>query len=277
MFCPECGEDAGEAKFCPECGADLAAVRAARVAGAARSAGAPAESPARAGGKVTAKTTGTYAAGRSGGRAVQVPQAKASKGHLNSVTLWVIVAAVAAVAIAAVVLFGGGSSSPATSVSSSVASSASPAPTTADLSGTYSDLVARANGLYDQGAALMTNGIPTQQSSQYFVIAAQVYAAAWKKQSTSPDVGTDYSTALFYAGNVDGALKQIEVVLTKSPTFQPALYNKGLFLWHKAQMSTGATKTQLTAQAKQALQAAIKLNSSSTVGKNAAQVLSNIK
>jgi hypothetical protein len=159
----------------------------------------------------------------------------------------------------------------------STTTSSSPAPTTADLSGTYTDLVARANGLYDQGAALMTNGIPTQQSAQYFVIAAQVYAAAWKKQSTSLDVGTDYSTALFYAGSVDGALKQIEVVLTKSPTFQPALYNKGLFLWHKAQMSTGATKTQLTAQAKQVLQAAIKLSPNSTVGKNAAQVLSNIK
>ncbi|MGO8682990.1 MAG: hypothetical protein ACLQUT_00175 [Thermoleophilia bacterium] len=276
MFCPECGEDAGEAKFCPECGADLAAVRAARASGAGRSAGAHAEPPVRAGGKPTAKTTGTYAAGKTGERSVQVPQAKASKVRLNSVTLWVIVAAVAAVAIAAVVIFGGGSSNTATSASSS-ASSASPAPTTADLSGTYADLVARANGLYDQGATQMTNGIPTQQSSQYFVVAAQVYAAAWKKQSTSPDVGTDYSTALFYAGNVDGALKQIEVVLTKSPTFQPALYNKGLFLWHQAQMSSGATKTQLTAQAKQVLQAAIKLSPSSTVGKNAAQVLSNIK
>jgi hypothetical protein len=27
MYCPECGNDAGDAKFCPECGADLAGLK----------------------------------------------------------------------------------------------------------------------------------------------------------------------------------------------------------------------------------------------------------
>ena len=27
MYCPECGNDADDAKFCPECGADLAGVK----------------------------------------------------------------------------------------------------------------------------------------------------------------------------------------------------------------------------------------------------------
>ena len=27
MYCPECGNDAGDAKFCPECGADLSRVK----------------------------------------------------------------------------------------------------------------------------------------------------------------------------------------------------------------------------------------------------------
>ena len=27
MYCPECGNDAGDAKFCPECGANLAGVK----------------------------------------------------------------------------------------------------------------------------------------------------------------------------------------------------------------------------------------------------------
>ena len=27
MYCPECGNDAGDAKFCPECGADLGGVK----------------------------------------------------------------------------------------------------------------------------------------------------------------------------------------------------------------------------------------------------------
>jgi len=29
MYCPECGNDADDAKFCPECGADLAGVKSA--------------------------------------------------------------------------------------------------------------------------------------------------------------------------------------------------------------------------------------------------------
>ena len=27
MYCPECGNDAGDAKFCPECGANLGGVK----------------------------------------------------------------------------------------------------------------------------------------------------------------------------------------------------------------------------------------------------------
>ena len=88
-----------------------------------------------------------------------------------------------------------------------------------------------------------------------------------------PNMGTDWSVSLFYSGNIDAALTQVNVVLGKSPAFQPGLYNKGLFLWHKSQMTTGSAQTSYKAQAKTALQAAIKINSTNQVGKDAAQVL----
>ena len=52
-----------------------------------------------------------------------------------------------------------------------------------------------------------------QQSTgvQYFAAAAKVYRAAWKQQATDPNVGTDYATSLFYSGDTDGALKQVDV------------------------------------------------------------------
>ena len=99
----------------------------------------------------------------------------------------------------------------------------------ADTSGSYSQLVQRANGLYDQGAQAFQK---KQQSAgvQYFAAAAEVYRAAWKQQATDPNVGTDYATSLFYSGDTDGALRQVDEVLTKSPSFQTAHLNKGVYL-----------------------------------------------
>lgn len=270
MFCPECGEDAGEAKFCPECGTDLSVVRAARGKG---------NNVPRANGGA-GKTTGGYAAKgageRAGERAVQAPTMKRSSS-INPITLWVVIGAIAAVAIAAVIIFGSSGAKNNPGGTSSANSSIGPPPPL-DVSGSYTDLVARANGLYDTGAKLMPNGVPTELASQYFATAAQTYQAAWKKQPGDPNMGTDWSVSLFYAGNIDAALTQVNVVLGKNPSFQPGLYNKGLFLWHKSQVTTGTSaKNDLKAQAKTALQAAIKINATNQVGKDAAQVLTNIK
>lgn len=265
MFCPGCGEDAGEAKFCPECGADLSAVRAARGAGGG------------AGGGAAGKTTGGYAAGKGSGgeRVVQTPQAKPGRG-INPITLWVVIGAIAAVAIAAVIIFGASGSKSNPSGASGATSSIGPPPAL-DVSGTYKALVKRANDLYDTGAKLMPNGVPTELAAQYFATAAQTYQAAWKKQPGDPKVGSDWATALFYSGDVDGALSQINVVLAKNASFQPGLYNKGLFLWHMAQNATGDAKTLFTTQAKAVLRAAVKINAANDVGKYAAQLLANIK
>ena len=95
------------------------------------------------------------------------------------------------------------------------------APVSADTSGNYRELVTRANGLYDQGAAEMPDGIPNEQGAAYFGAAAKVYEAAWAKQPGDPNVGTDWAIALFYSGNVDGAVKQVNVVLDDDPASSP--------------------------------------------------------
>ena len=43
------------------------------------------------------------------------------------------------------------------------------------------------------------------------------YAAAWQKQQTDPAVGTDLATSLFYSGNIDAALKQVNAVIKAVP------------------------------------------------------------
>ena len=94
----------------------------------------------------------------------------------------------------------------------------------------------RANGLYDQGAAAFQSK-EYDQGAAYFEAAAKVYAAAWKLQSTDPGVGTDFATSLFYSGQIEPALSQVERVLAQSPEFQTAWFNKGNYLAEKARQA----------------------------------------
>jgi hypothetical protein len=58
-----------------------------------------------------------------------------------------------------------------------------------------------------------------EQGTAYFQAASHVYAAAWKKQSTDPNVGTEYATSLFFSGDIDGAVRQgaVRTRLPESP------------------------------------------------------------
>jgi tetratricopeptide (TPR) repeat protein len=152
-------------------------------------------------------------------------------------------------------------------------------PVAADTSGSYSVLVQRANGLYDQGAQAFQK---KQQSAgeQYFAAAAKVYRAAWKKQANDSNVGTDYATSLFYSGDTDGALKQVNVVLAKSPDFQTAHLNKGVYLQTASQTAgQNGQKTKaesLLAQAKAEFQEAVSIDPSSSPGTKAAGSLKGL-
>ena len=259
MYCPECGHDAAEAKFCPECGTDLTAVKS---TGRGRPAKAPAPAPARQQRPRTAR------------RAAERRGAPAPAGTSRSL-LWVLLgfAALAVVVVVVIVAIGGGGGSPGGTVTPT------PAPITADTTGSYSELVARANGLYDQGITAFSKQ-DSAGGTEAFAAAAKVYAAAWAKQPGDPNVGTDYAVALFYSGQSGKALKQIDIVLKKSPDFQTAYLNKGIFLKTTAgdakDSGEDGKSADLLSQAKVALQQAVDIDPASDSGKRAAEQLKSL-
>jgi hypothetical protein len=268
MYCPECGNEAGEAKFCPECGADLGAVRGALKGKAA------AKGP---GSKAGRGRQGAAAAGGKGGAGSGGPAgrkaAPAPSGGLSPRVLWAIIAVVAIAVVVAVALTAGGGDEPTADAGSGDTPTAAATPVPADLSGGYRELVQRAHDLYDQGDALIQAG-DFEQGVEYFAAAAQVYEAAWAKEPGDPSVGTDWATSLFYSGDFDGAVAQVEVVLEESPDFQPAWFNLGNYLQHQARMAEGsgdaAEAERLYEAAREAYEKAAEIDPASETGVEAA-------
>jgi hypothetical protein len=238
MYCPDCGHEAGEAKFCPECGADLGAVRGALKGKAAAKGPGVKAGGGRQGGAAVAGGKGRAGSGGPSARGA----APAPSGGLSPRVLWVIVAAVAVAVVVAVALLSSGSEEPAADAGSGDMTSGDVTPIAADLSGSYRELVQRAHDLYDQGDALIQAG-DFEQGVEYFAAAAQVYEAAWAKEPGDPSVGTDWATSLFYSGDFDGAVAQVEVVLKEDPDFQPAWFNLGNYLQHQARMAESSGDT----------------------------------
>jgi tetratricopeptide (TPR) repeat protein len=150
---------------------------------------------------------------------------------------------------------------------------------TADTSGSFAELVQRANGLYDKGAQAFQDD-DQNAGVQHFAAAAKVYAAAWKQQATDPNVGTDYATSLFYSGDTDGALNRVNEVLARSPDFQTAHLNKGVYLETAAQVAREGGQTaeadSLLAQAKAAYEKAASIDPGSSAGAKAAESLKGL-
>ncbi len=256
MYCPECGTDAGDAKFCPECGANLAGVKDA----------------------LHGKTTGQQGGrgGRSGkaqARDAQPAPTAAARpsGRLSPAVIWGAFGALAVVVIVVVVMASGGFGGDANG--GTTGSSASPVQSiAADTSGSYRELVTRGNELYDQGDAEFQNQ-SFEQGGAYFAAAAKVYAAAWKKQATDPAVGTDYAVALFYSGDIPGAIEQIDAVIEANQDFQKAWLNKGIFLSHEARLAEQSDEKKqadkLYDQARVALTRAVAIDPKSEAGQQA--------
>lgn len=264
MYCPDCGSDAGEAKFCPECGADLSAVR-----GAVRGKGG-AKGGVKGGAKAGAKFAGDAGA--------PVPPPPSRRGPAP-LLIWGGVAVVAVVAVFAV-LFWPGEADDGTATDGGSAGNGAVTAVEADTSGSYDELVQRANDLFDQGDALFQQD-QIDQGARYFAAAAEVYAAAWKKQPGDPNVGTDWATALFYSGDMEGAVKRVDVVLKADPGFQTAWFNKGNFLAHEARLAKmgGEDKdsAELFERARQAYLKAVALDPDSDVGKEADRRLQSLE
>jgi tetratricopeptide (TPR) repeat protein len=265
MYCPECGNDAGSAKFCPECGANLAGVQDA-LKGKSDAA--------------VTKASGSTGAAASASSAF-APSASASGGpkRLSPAVIWGGFGALAVVVIVIVVMVSGGFGGD-SGDSTANASNAPVQAVTADTSGSYEQLIARANDIYDQGDAAFQKQ-DFEQGGAYFAAAAKIYRAAWAKQQTDPGVGTDYSVALFYSGDIAGALKQIDSVIKANPDFQKGWLNKGIFLSHEARIADqqGDKKTadKYNAQAKQALTKAVAIDPKSDAGKQADQSLQQLQ
>lgn len=256
MYCPECGHDAGDARFCPECGANLAGVKDA-LRGAA-----PAE-PA---------VSGDAAA----------PRAVAAGGprRLSPSVIWMAFGALAVIVILIVVMvsggFGGNDSATADATTDAVQQ------IEADTSGSYDELVQRANELYEQGLAAFQNQ-SMEQGAAYFLAATKVYEAAWNKQATDPNVGTDLAVSLFYTGDIDAALEQIDAVLKESPDFQQGWLNKGIFLEHEARLAEQSDNAkeakqadELFDEAKVAYTKAAAIDPKSDAGKQASESLKGL-
>ena len=230
MFCPECGLDAHDAKFCPECGTDLKAIRGVlgveessrerRAAGRATLHGRRPHdrrlpSPHRNGGRGAVPPAGPAGARRSAGAR---PRSPGGASRLSPLLIWAVAGVIMVVIVAAIMIIG---RSPSGATAAGGATGQPTGPVAADTSGAYRELVARANGLYDQGAQAFQSK-NTSGAAQYFAAAATVYEAAWAKQPGDPNVGTDLATSLYYSGDTAAALKQVDAVLAKTPDFQTA-------------------------------------------------------
>ena len=158
------------------------------------------------------------------------PRARAcpsTSKHLSPVMIWAGFG-VAAMVVVLVIFIAAGSPGGASDASTTGGSRAAQ-PVSADTSGSYAERCS--------GPTASTTRVPkpsirssTRRGRTTLEAASKVYAAAWKLQSTDPNVGTDYATSLFYSGRIDAALTQVEKVLAKSPGFQTAWFNKGNYL-----------------------------------------------
>ena len=255
MYCPECGNDAGEAKFCAECGADLAGLKNA----------------------MKGKTTSQVASGKGGGgqrppkqpaAAAAVPAQQGGRG-LSPVMIWAGFGVLAVIVIVVVVLASGGFGG---KNAPSAASTPSATPVMGVVSGDYATLVQKANGFYDLGMKqFQSNNM--NQAVAYFQAAAMTYAAAWRKQSTDPNVGTDYAVSLFYSEKFAQAVAQAKAVIKSNPTFQKAWFNLGIFYTHQQALAKQNNQTAAAAKARAlavaALTKAIAIDPTSQVGKSA--------
>lgn len=303
MFCPECGAEAGAANYCPECGTELKGpaaspdcvecgselpegARFCPECGEPAAGAAPAAAPA-AGGRRTGTRGRSAGAGQQRRQQPRAQQAAPASGktaaarqpgRISPAKAWGILAAVVAVAIVVVVLVAGGSGGdPGAEAAPTAPQPAQSVP--ADTSGGYAQLVQRANGLYDQGAAELQSE-HWDQAAAYFLAASKVYAAAWAKQSTDPGVGTDFATSLFYSGDVDGAIAQVEKVLAASADFQTAWFNKGNYFSQRARQAEQAGQQKDAdrdyAAARSAYQKAVDLDPASASGQSAKEQLGQL-
>lgn len=80
-------------------------------------------------------------------------------------------------------------------------------------------------------AKLLAEIADSYMNAQQFTVAAEYYQKALKADARNNDVRTNYGSALWFVGDVDGAIEQFHTVLKAEPTKPNALINLGVAEW----------------------------------------------
>jgi cytochrome c-type biogenesis protein CcmH/NrfG len=78
------------------------------------------------------------------------------------------------------------------------------------------------------------------RKTHQFKEAAAYYEKALQLQPKNAAIRTDLASCLFYTGDVDGAIAQLDQSVKDDPKFAGALYNLGMIKWKGKQDSKGA-------------------------------------
>lgn len=98
----------------------------------------------------------------------------------------------------------------------------------------YTALVNLGNTYFDWAAQLQqasqTDSATIGADLPIWVAAKDAYGRAVALKSDEPPVLVDYAITVFYTGETDKAIVQVEKVIKKNPEFPPSYFNLGVFL-----------------------------------------------
>jgi tetratricopeptide (TPR) repeat protein len=114
----------------------------------------------------------------------------------------------------------------------------------------YATLVDQGNAYSDWATQLLGQNKTSGADKPVFFTAIDYYKKALAVKPGDPAVTTDLAIAQFYYGDSASAIKNVEGVMAKDPTFAPAFFNAGIFYGSSGQ----------NAKAIAALQTALKLD-----------------
>ncbi len=86
------------------------------------------------------------------------------------------------------------------------------------------------NVYFDWGMYLASQQERAQEAADKFGQAISYYQKSLELNPANPDVQTDLASVLFYTGQVDSALKELDKVIKKNPKHENANFNRALIL-----------------------------------------------
>lgn len=93
-----------------------------------------------------------------------------------------------------------------------------------------------------QNAVLLVQIADVYKQTHQFAEAADYYSRAVKADPKNTGVRSDLASCLYYTGDTDGALAQLEEAIKQDPTSAPALFNLGMVRWQGKQDAAGAVE-----------------------------------